>query len=43
MKRFKNWLLRLLPEDREYRIAFIVFETIAVGLLVANLWKWVVR
>ena len=43
MKKFKSWLLRLLPEDRECRIAFIVFETIGIALLVMNVWKWVVR
>lgn len=42
MKKIKNWLLRLLPEDRECRIAFIVFETIGIALLVMNVWKWVV-
>ena len=43
VKRFKAWILRLLPEDRECRIAFIVFETIGIALLVMNAWKWVVR
>lgn len=43
MWKIKAWLNRILPEDRQSRIACIVCEVLAITLLIANVVRRVVN